>query len=213
VIECCKALVYAHSRDVIHRDVCPRNIVLSNEGDVKVSDFGLAKENAQIESSDPGVVKGNFSYLSPEAAWVLKCVCSLVRNIGVSGGGLSPGGCEMEVARITRRSSKTLNSLGTSIGAVRALKPCCNPPPQKAITMNDHALPQLPMVELAAVAGGSRLSDAYHSASGAVKDFGTDLYYAKQRLGGLGQITSAKGADDYKNTQRNLDRPGSTVKP
>jgi serine/threonine-protein kinase len=35
---------------------------------VKLVDFGLAKANAQIESSDPGIVKGKFSYLSPEAA-------------------------------------------------------------------------------------------------------------------------------------------------
>jgi serine/threonine protein kinase len=35
---------------------------------VKLVDFGLAKANSQIESTDPGVVKGKFSYLSPEAA-------------------------------------------------------------------------------------------------------------------------------------------------
>jgi hypothetical protein len=79
--------------------------------------------------------------------------------------------------------------------------------------MTDHALPQLPTEELAAVTGGSRLADAYHSASDAVHNFGTDLYYAKQRLGGLGQITGAKSSDDYVNLQRKLDRPGSTVQP
>ena len=35
---------------------------------MKLVDFGLAKANSQIESTDPGVVKGKFSYLSPEAA-------------------------------------------------------------------------------------------------------------------------------------------------
>ncbi|MCG8417934.1 MAG: serine/threonine protein kinase [Proteobacteria bacterium] len=77
VIECCKALNYAHSLEnpenheplnIVHRDVSPPNILLSKMGEVKLVDFGLAKATSQIESTDPGVVKGKFSYLSPEAA-------------------------------------------------------------------------------------------------------------------------------------------------
>jgi eukaryotic-like serine/threonine-protein kinase len=68
LIECCKGLAHAHAHDVGHRDVTPRAILLGTRGEVMLEDFGLAKANTQIESSDPGVVKGKFSYLSPEAA-------------------------------------------------------------------------------------------------------------------------------------------------
>ena len=74
-MEVCRALSYAHElRDeygnpleLVHRDVSPPNILISVRGEVKVTDFGLAKARTQLERTDPGVVKGKFSYLSPEA--------------------------------------------------------------------------------------------------------------------------------------------------
>src|SRR5690242_20387235 len=77
MIEAAKGLHYAHTLDhpytgsplhIVHRDVSPPNIMLSKNGEVKVVDFGLAKAGSQLENTDPGVVKGKFSYLSPEAA-------------------------------------------------------------------------------------------------------------------------------------------------
>ncbi|MEZ4403879.1 MAG: serine/threonine-protein kinase [Kofleriaceae bacterium] len=81
IIEACKGLNYAHTLDhpetgeplhIVHRDVSPPNIMLSKNGEVKIVDFGLAKANSQVEQTDQGVVKGKFSYLSPEAAWGLE---------------------------------------------------------------------------------------------------------------------------------------------
>ena len=76
-MEACRGLSYAHEitdddgepLHIVHRDVSPPNIMLSKRGEVKMTDFGLAKATTQLEKTDPGVVKGKFSYLSPEAAY------------------------------------------------------------------------------------------------------------------------------------------------
>lgn len=75
--EVCKGLAYAHERlgpegqklHIVHRDISPPNILISRNGEVKLTDFGLAKATTQLERTDPGVVKGKFGYLSPEAAY------------------------------------------------------------------------------------------------------------------------------------------------
>jgi serine/threonine protein kinase len=77
IMEICKGLSYAHELTnqeneaplgIVHRDVSPPNVLMSKQGEVKVVDFGLAKATSQVEVTDPGVVKGKMSYLSPEAA-------------------------------------------------------------------------------------------------------------------------------------------------
>jgi len=75
-METCRGLSYAHELvdedgnpvDLVHRDVSPPNILISKRGEVKVTDFGLAKARTQLERTDPGIVKGKFSYLAPEVA-------------------------------------------------------------------------------------------------------------------------------------------------
>ena len=75
--EACKGLSHAHDLvdtdgkplNIVHRDVSPPNILISKEGETKIVDFGLAKAASQLASTDPGVVKGKFSYISPEAAY------------------------------------------------------------------------------------------------------------------------------------------------
>ena len=74
LIQVLDALDYAHNLldergkplGIIHRDVSPPNIIISNIGVVKLLDFGVAKAASQTSSTQVGTVKGKFSYMAPE---------------------------------------------------------------------------------------------------------------------------------------------------
>ncbi len=67
-IKLCKALKHAHDHGVIHRDLKPANLLLTADGDVKLSDFGIARLFGNAHLTSDGGVLGTAEYMSPEQA-------------------------------------------------------------------------------------------------------------------------------------------------
>jgi eukaryotic-like serine/threonine-protein kinase len=75
VSELAKGLDYAHRRrdsdmrplNIIHRDVSPQNVLISYEGEVKLTDFGIAKARTLVQAvTELGIIKGKYAYMAPE---------------------------------------------------------------------------------------------------------------------------------------------------
>lgn len=74
ILSVLRGLDYAHRKrdadgkplELIHRDIAPRNVLVSYEGEVKLIDFGLAKATAAGDATEGGALKGSYCYMSPE---------------------------------------------------------------------------------------------------------------------------------------------------
>lgn len=71
--EVCRALAYAHERTkegvplgIVHRDVCPNNVLVSMHAEVKLADFGIAQGGERLVQTQSGQIRGKPSYMSPE---------------------------------------------------------------------------------------------------------------------------------------------------
>jgi serine/threonine protein kinase len=65
-LQVARALDYAHFRGIIHRDIKPANIIISHHGEVKLMDFGIARDHALADLTETGTGVGTPSYMSPE---------------------------------------------------------------------------------------------------------------------------------------------------
>lgn len=68
LIQTARGLFVAHSHGVIHRDVKPANIMVSETGSVKITDFGVSYSSDQEQITQDGMVVGTAQYISPEQA-------------------------------------------------------------------------------------------------------------------------------------------------
>jgi serine/threonine protein kinase len=59
-------LAYAHDQNVIHRDIKPNNIMVTNAGPIKILDFGIARSMGHSDLTETGMTLGSTSYMSPE---------------------------------------------------------------------------------------------------------------------------------------------------
>ncbi|NRD68363.1 serine/threonine protein kinase, partial [Corallococcus exiguus] len=115
--EVARGLHYAHRLRVngellnlVHRDVTPHNVLVSYDGAVKLTDFGIAKAGNKL--TNPGVLKGKFAYMSPEQARGESVdVRTDVFALGVvlwellTGGRLFQGDSEIAVLRAVQEST------------------------------------------------------------------------------------------------------------
>lgn len=62
----CSALQHAHNHGIIHRDLKPSNLMFDTEGNLKLVDFGIARDTHEADITSEGLTVGSYAYMSPE---------------------------------------------------------------------------------------------------------------------------------------------------
>jgi serine/threonine-protein kinase len=162
VADACHGLDYAHRAGVVHRDVKPGNLLISNEpGTLKLADFGIAKAAEQTRITQVGSVLGTAAYLSPEQARGEEAgPASDLYSLGVCAYQFIGGRLPHEYNSLTELALKQQND---SVDPVTALRPEVPEALDRAIRVALHVDPAqrygsaLEMAE--AVTAGARGED------------------------------------------------------
>ena len=129
--EVARALDYAHRKrgadggplGVVHRDVSPSNVLVSRDGEVKLTDFGIARASGRVsETTTGGRIKGKFSYMAPEAVFGEATVRSDLYALGVMGwemlAGARPFATPTNEAQLVHQATATARPIGEVVSGV-----------------------------------------------------------------------------------------------
>jgi serine/threonine protein kinase len=183
ISEVAHALAYIHDvKDelgkplgIVHRDVSPQNILLSWDGDVKLSDFGIALSLQREESTAEGVVKGKLPYMPPEQALGMRVdstadVYALGATLATLLGGRAIGPAMTDDEASSRVTAARLRGVSAAVAELIGACTCRDPSAR------------LRAADVAAVAGSLATQRLSHCARGSLRDWLAPLR-AREREG------------------------------
>ncbi len=160
VAQVAQGLAYAHENGIVHRDVKPSNIMISRDGHVKITDFGIARMASAVVRTQTGMVLGSPKYMSPEqVVGSLTDQRSDIFSLGVMLYEMLTGQAPFAGENINAIMYQTMNSV---------------PPPPSSISSN---IPEM-LNFIVAKALAKKLEHRYQDA----KEFANDLYACRDRL-------------------------------
>ena len=196
--EAARGLHYAHAKrdevsqallGIVHRDISPQNILVSYEGEVKVTDFGIAKAKNKSTETQTGTVKGKYSYMSPEQITAQKVdQRSDIFSLGIVF-------WEMLAMRKLFQAGNDV----TTIGRVRNCKITVS-----LVKENKHVTPELEKLVLKCLAKDPK--ERYQTADDMEKAIRKFLYvnYSDFSAGELGKFLKERLSSKRKQMRKNL---------
>jgi serine/threonine-protein kinase len=123
-IQVARGLAYAHEHGIVHRDVKPSNIMVMNDGHVKITDFGIARMSSAAVRTQTGMVLGSPKYMSPEQV-IGKAIDqrSDIFSLGVMLYEMLTGSAPFAGENINAIMYQTLNASPPSPGSLNAAVP------------------------------------------------------------------------------------------